>query len=49
VIDTVDKTQTQHYQQRYLDRLNSLLEFVNKTGISIIQCSTTEDPFEVLR
>ena len=49
VIDTGDKQRILGYQQRYQDRLDYLQQIANKTGLRILQCSTAEDPLEVLR
>lgn len=49
VIDASDKERLQRYQQRYLEQLNAVLRAAKKTGIRVIQCSTNEDPLEVLR
>ncbi len=49
VIDTGDKQRILSYQQRYQDRLDYLQQIANKTGLKILQCSTAEDPLEVLR
>jgi len=49
VIDTGDKQRILSYQQHYQDRLDYLQQIANKTGLKILQCSTAEDPLEVLR
>ena len=49
IIDTGDKQRILSYQQRYQDRLNYLQQIANKTGLRFLQCSTVEDPLEVLR
>lgn len=49
VIDTSDKSRILSYQQRYQSRLNYLQQVAKKTGLVFLQCSTAEDPVEVLR
>ena len=49
VIDTGDKKRILSYQQRYQDRLDYLQQIANRTGLRFLQCSTADDPLEVLR
>ena len=49
VIDTGDKQRILSYQKRYQDRLDYLQQIASKTGLRFLQCSTVEDPLEVLR
>ena len=49
VIDTGDKQRILSYQQRYQDRLDYLQQIANRTGLRFLQCSTADDPLEVLR
>lgn len=49
IIDTANKKQTTQYQQRYRKHLNCLTQIAKKSRISMIQCSTAENPIEVLR
>lgn len=49
VIDTGDKQRSLSYQQHYQQRLEHLKQFTKKTRLAFIQCSTTDDPLEVLR
>lgn len=49
VIDTSDKQRIVNYQQRYQDRLNYIQQVAKKTGLVFLQCSTDDDPVEVLR
>jgi len=49
VIDTGDKQRILSYQQQYQQRLEFLQHTAKKLGILFIQCSTTDDPIEVLR
>ena len=49
VIDSADTHRIEHYQQRYFERVNQILRVAKKNGISIIHCSTAENPIEVLR
>lgn len=48
-IDTGDKHRILNYQQRYLNRLDYVKQIAKKTGMAFLQCSTAEDPLEVLR
>ncbi len=49
VIDTGDKKRSLSYQQHYQQRLEHLRQIAKKIGLTFIQCSTAEDPLEVLR
>lgn len=49
VIDSGDKQRLVNYQQHYQQRLATLQQFAKKTGLSFLQCSTVENPLEVLR
>lgn len=49
VIDTGDKKRSLSYQQHYQQRLEHLRQIAKKIGLAFIQCSTAEDPLEVLR
>jgi len=49
VIDTGDKKRILNYHQRFLQRLDILQQIKNKTGLTFFQCSTADDPLEVLR
>lgn len=48
VIDTGDSQRILNYQQRYQLRLNELKQLAKKTGLAFFQCSTADDPMEVL-
>lgn len=48
-IDTGDNKQILGYQQHYQDRLDYLQRTAKKLGLFFFQCSTTDDPVEVLR
>jgi len=49
VIDTGDKQRLLSYQQQYQQRLQYLQDTAKKLGLLFFQCSTTDDPIEVLR
>lgn len=49
VIDSGDKHRIISYQQHYQERLNNLQSTAKKLGLVLIECSTTDDPVEVLR
>jgi uncharacterized protein (DUF58 family) len=49
VIDTGDKQRILSYQQHYQERLDYLQRTAKKLGLLFFQCSTTDDPIEVLR
>lgn len=49
VIDTGDDQQLLSYQQRYQQRLIYLQHTAKRMGLTFFQCSTTDDPAEVLR
>ncbi len=49
VVDTGDKKCNLSYQQHYQQRLDHLKQTAKKTGLAFLQCSTAEDPLEVLR
>jgi len=49
VIDTGDNQRLLSYQQQYQQRLEYLQHTAKKLGLLFFQCSTTDDPFEVLR
>lgn len=49
VIDTGNKKRILSYHQRFMDRSNVLTQLQKKTGLTLIQCSTADDPLEVLR
>lgn len=47
-LNTGDQNETARYQQRFMQRLNSLEQFSKKHGLSFRQCRTTDDPLQVL-
>ncbi|NOR70263.1 MAG: DUF58 domain-containing protein [Methylomarinum sp.] len=49
VIDTGDNQRILSYQQHYQQRLDYLQHTAKKLGLIFFQCSTTDDPIEVLR
>ncbi len=49
VIDTSDNQRLLKYQQHYQERVDYLQQMSKKLGLAFLQCSTTDDPFEVLR
>lgn len=49
VIDTNDDQRIINYQQHFQDRLNYLQKISKKMRLAFFQCSTTDDPVEVLR
>ncbi len=49
VIDSSDNQRILSYQKHFQDRLIFLQTLSKKLGIVFFQCSTTDDPFEVLR
>jgi len=49
VIDTGDNQRILSYQQHYQERLEHLQHTAKKLGLLFFQCSTTDDPIEVLR
>ncbi|MCX7096586.1 MAG: DUF58 domain-containing protein [Methylococcales bacterium] len=49
VMDTGDRQQLVAYQQRFATRLQQLESLSKKRGLTLIQCSTTEDPLDCLR
>ncbi len=49
VIDTGDSQRLLSYQQQYQQRLEYLQLTAKKLGLLFFQCSTTDDPIEVLR
>ncbi len=49
VIDTGDNQRILSYQQHYQQRLDYLQQMAKKLNLIFFQCSTTDDPVEVLR
>lgn len=49
VIDTGDNQRILSYQQRYQERLDYLQSTAKKLNLIFFQCSTADDPIEVLR
>ena len=49
VIDTGDNQRILSYQQRYQERLDYLQSAAKKLNLIFFQCSTADDPIEVLR
>lgn len=49
VIDSGDKQRLLNYHQHYQERLDYLQQTAKKLGLALIQCSTSEDPVEVIR
>ncbi len=49
VIDTSDNQRIVNYQQLYQHRLDKIQHTAKKLGLLFFQCSTTDDPIEVLR
>ena len=49
VIDTGDNQRILNYQQHYQSRLDYLQNTAKKLGLLFFQCSTTDNPIEVLR
>ncbi len=49
IIDSGDKQRILHYQQQHQQRLDALQRIVKKLGLVFFQCSTRDDPVEVLR
>ncbi len=49
VINTGDNQKILEYQQHYQDRLNYLTELSAKMKLPFFQCSTDQDPIEILR
>jgi uncharacterized protein (DUF58 family) len=49
VIDTGDRQRLLKYHQHFAQRLNQLEQIAQKTGLALIQCSTTDDPIQRLR
>ncbi len=49
VIDTSDNQRLLAYQQHYQNRLDYLQKISKKLGMAFLQCSTTDNPIEVLR
>ncbi len=49
VVDTGDKQRILQYQQRYQIRLEHLQKLAKKLGLVFFQCSTSDDPVEILR
>lgn len=49
VIDTGDNQRILNYQQHYQSRLGYLQNTAKKLGLLFFQCSTTDNPIEVLR
>jgi uncharacterized protein (DUF58 family) len=48
VIDMGDQQRILKYQQHYQDRLNELQKLAKKPGLVFFQCSTADDPMEIL-
>lgn len=48
-IDTTDKNMVFKYQERYKNRLTCLYELKRKLNIRFFQCSTENNPIEILR
>jgi len=49
VIDTGDRQRLLKYQQHFAQRLQQLEQTAKKLGLALIQCSTTDDPIQLLR
>ncbi len=49
VVDSGDKPRILNYQQHYQQRLEHLQAFAKSRGLALLQCSTSEDPVEILR
>jgi len=49
VIDTADQQRLISYRQRFAQRLQRLETVAQKTAITLIQCSTVEDPLQRLK
>ncbi|WP_152555731.1 DUF58 domain-containing protein [Methylomarinum vadi] len=49
VIDTGDKQRILGYQQRFQQRLEHLQHLCQKPGLTLLNCSTADDPLEVFR
>jgi uncharacterized protein (DUF58 family) len=49
VIDTGDRQRLLKYQQHFVQRLQQLERIAKKLGLTLIQCSTTDDPIQRLR
>lgn len=49
VIDTGDKQRILGYQQRFQQHLQHLRQLCQKPGLTLLQCSSADDPLEVFR
>lgn len=49
VIDTGDTQRTLSYQQRFQQQQHYLQQLSKKLSLTLLQCSTTDDPLEILR
>ena len=49
LIDTADYERMTRYQLRFAQRLQKLEKIAKKTGITLIQCSTVDDPLQRLK
>lgn len=49
VIDTGDSQRILNYQQRYQKHLDNLQKMSKKLGLAFLQCSTTDNPIDILR
>ncbi len=49
IIDSTDKQRLEQYQQRFLQQQSHLQKISKKWRMNFLQCSTVDDPLEVLR